>query len=211
MNVAKPPELLDAPWVLSANPPSYVHDLAHPVPTTMCAMGLRLAAFEMVFRSLRSSSFSQEKFYQKMAKPEHYGSANLSVDAENIVRLARNRGLHAAWGRVSPDVLAMTNQIACFIDRARVPLIACQRYSDDERHLGHYRVVVGLDDSGVILHDPCPKTGGQAVRWPLTKLHDYWSRTGENVTGGVAIWIAKREIECPLDADLPNHWLNVPN
>jgi hypothetical protein len=44
---------------------------------------------------------------------------------------------------------------------------------------------------------------------PLDEFIKQWRiYPGENVTGGVTIWIADRAVKSPLDPDLPNAWAN---
>ncbi len=100
----------------------------------------------------------------------------------------------------------MAAQISHFIHIEKIPLIACQKYTDRLPLLGHFRVIIGIENNEVILHDPCPDTGGQNLIWPIKKLREHWKRTGNNVTGGVAIWISKEMVESPLGLNLPNDW-----
>jgi predicted double-glycine peptidase len=174
------------------------------------------AAFQMVYKYIRPSrlsKFSQRRLYDKLKAPDpalfrEEGSdvVRYRVSVGDLVQSAKNRGLHAAWGRVSPDPATAVTQIRFFVEDESIPLIACQRYSDAESQAGHFRVIVGVDEREVAFHDPSAETGGRECRWPLAKFMDYWRPTGPNVTGGVALWVAEREIPSPLGPDLPNAW-----
>ncbi len=165
------------------------------------------AAFEMVFRHFRSSSFSQRKFYNKYAQP--HGSGNYRITSKDIVAEATNTNFNADWGRMNPDPAEMARQIGHFVCTEHIPIIACQKYTDQEPHLGHFRVIIGIDGDQVTLHDPCKRTGGKGVQWPISKLRDYWKPTGENVTGGVTIWIADDAVQNPLAPNLSNIWAEL--
>jgi len=67
----------------------------------------------------------------------------------------------------------------------------CQRFSDKSPLIGHFRIVIGLGNDTIILHDPHPKHGGEAVRWNKERFIDFWKKTGKNVTGGVFVVIKK--------------------
>jgi hypothetical protein len=156
------------------------------------------AALEMVYRYFRPSKlskFSQQKVYQRRREAEPHGSGGYRISTDDMVAIAQQRGFFAAWGRVNPEVDAMTRQIKQFIVTERIPLIACQRYDDQNHLFGHFRVIIGIDDDdGIIFHDPCAKIGGPARSANLASFLHLWRPTGENVTGGVAIWIGKRAL-----------------
>jgi hypothetical protein len=167
-----------------------------------------VAVFEMAYRYLRPSKltkFSQQKIYRRLEEPTPTGT-NVRVTTSSLVELARSRGLYSDWGRVSPEPASLVHQIRHFIERERVPLIACQQWHRD-RTLGHFRVIVGIDDETVAFHDPERGAGGKERTLPLDQFIDAWRPTpGGNVTGGVAVWIAARQIENPLGPDAPNPW-----
>jgi len=172
-----------------------------------------LAAFEMALRYVgKKGPFSQVKYYKKLAETEPHGSGTLRVTTEHVVALAKNRGLSAAWGRVSPEIQELSDQLRYFLHDQKLPLIACQRKCDDEPHLGHFRVIVGLDRNEVVFHDPCPRSGGRALRCPLGLFRDQWAHTGANVTGGVALWLAKQVPQNDsLEPGFPNRWIDPPD
>jgi len=167
------------------------------------------AALEMVIRYYSNvSPFSQRKFVRRLGEREPHGSGRFRISSDDLVNAARARQFLAGWGRVSPDVEALASQLGHFLN-AGVPVIACQRYTDAQPWLGHFRVICALEGQTAIIHDPCPRTGGRALRWSVEKLFDYWRQTGLNVTGGVAIWVAKQPLAIdPLLPDQPNPWGN---
>ncbi len=168
------------------------------------------AALEMVvryYRRSKSTKFSQTKMFRSFAEHEPLGTGNYRITSDNIISYARNRGFHAGWGRVSPAQEVLKNEVTYFVDNLSIPLIVCQRYTDDLYKLGHFRVIIGIEETGVILHDPDQKSGGAHQEWTWDKLLDHWKQTGPNVTGGVTIWIANDPIpQNPLSPDQPNAW-----
>jgi ABC-type bacteriocin/lantibiotic exporter with double-glycine peptidase domain len=156
------------------------------------------AALEMVVRFYRPSKlskFSQRKVFAKLKETDPHSKEAHRIKTVDLVSAATSRGLSANWGRVSPDVPTMGAQIDSFLGQG-IPLIACQRFTDELYFLGHFRVVIGLQDGNVIFHDPSP-IFGKKQRWPLDKFSDYWKPTGANVTGGVAVWIAEQMLTQP--------------
>jgi len=177
-----------------------------------CACGA--AALEMVVRYYRPSKltkFSQQKMFSRQSEHEPLGTGNYRITGDNIVSVARGRGFHAEWGRVSPVQEVLINEVTHFVDKLHIPLIACQRYTNDAYMLGHFRVIIGVEKSGVVIHDPDQRTGGASQEWTWGKLLDHWKQSGPNVTGGVAIWIANDPISPnPLAPDQPNAWDSYP-
>jgi len=169
------------------------------------------AAFEMVFRYLKPktlSKFSQAKMYAELSEavPNWFGAFRITTD--NIVDFAKRRGLHAGWGRAHPTPERFLAQLELALIDNGIPLIACQRL-ERAPNIGHFRVVIGwANPSMVILNDPEDPDGAY---WPLDRFLDYWrSSPGGNVTGGVAIWIAKKPVDLGLLPDQPNPWADNP-
>ena len=128
------------------------------------------------------------------------------VKGDVIVDYARKREFMSDWGRVRPDPVELVKQVKHFTETENLPIIVCQQWRQNP-NLGHYRVVIGIDDEGVVFHDPEPGVGGPNLQLSLSEFMDQWRPTGGNVTGGVAIWIANREILSPLDPGQPNLWV----
>jgi ABC-type bacteriocin/lantibiotic exporter with double-glycine peptidase domain len=166
------------------------------------------AAFEMVYKYLKPSKlskFSQQKVFNRLKEQTPSGT-NVRMSTNSIMDLARSRGLESDWGRVNPSPERLVEQATHFIETEKLPLIACQQWHAD-KSLGHFRVIIGIDEREVIFHDPEPTVGGAERRLPLHEFIDAWRWTfGGNVIGGVAIWIANRQIKSTLDPDTPNLW-----
>ena len=171
-----------------------------------------VAALHMVYkyhRPSKLSKFSQEKIYRRLGKPDpHAAWDRAMVTTDDIVTVARSRTLHAAWGRVDPSKDRLIEQVKFFVEGEQVPLIACQQVLEQPL-FGHFRVILGISDTEVRFHDPHPQNGGKNMQWPIDRFMDAWRHTGDNVTGGVAIWISKTPVASPLDPDQPNYWVPV--
>jgi ABC-type bacteriocin/lantibiotic exporter with double-glycine peptidase domain len=167
-----------------------------------------VAAFEMVYRHFRPSKlskFSQKKIFERLKEPVPGGGAQ-RVSTDSLVTEALKRRLSAGWGRVNPSPERLIEQVRFFTESEKIPLIACQQWHANP-NLGHFRVIVGIDENEVIFHDPEPEHGGKAQHLAIPQFIEAWRLTpGGNVTGGVAIWIAERALASPLDPDLPNAW-----
>ncbi len=165
------------------------------------------AAFEMAYKKLRPSKlskFSQKKVYGRLKEIDP-GKPQYRVTTDDLVQLALHRSLSAGWGRVSPQPAELISQVQFFLE-FQIPLIACQRYSDEDHQTGHFRVIIGIDEKEVVFHDPCPKIGGEARRKSIEEFIDLWRPTGQNVTGGVGFWIYGEVLTPPLAPDQPNRW-----
>ncbi|MGO7686257.1 hypothetical protein ACC696_16560 [Rhizobium ruizarguesonis] len=159
------------------------------------------AAFEMVFRFLRPSKlskFDRKKFFKKFQKNDPHTRGSLRIDTDDLVQAAPNRGLKSHLCVAFPTEDGMVEMFKGLLYNDRVPIIVCQRLSDEMPLCGHFRVVIGCTDTEVIFHDP---TGEQGVRWPVPRFFDYFKRTGLNVEGGVCLVISTKEISTSLCYD----------
>ena len=183
--------------------------LAVPFHKQMSEFASGAAALEMVVRYHHPSKltkFSQSKIYNKLKQLAPHSGDAYRTTIDDLIKAADWRGFRTGWGRVSPIIPTMAQHVRYFIETARIPLIVCQRRTDQDFLFGHFRVVIGIEGD-VILHDPHPETGGANLCWPLDKLDDYWRTTGANVSGGAAIWIGNTLIGAnPLSSDIPNLW-----
>jgi hypothetical protein len=162
----------------------------------------------MVYRYFKPSplsKFNQRKVFERLKHATPDGT-NIRVDTEAIVRLASERNLFAAWGRLSPDSSTLSQQVKFFLEKS-LPLIACQQWHKSPR-LGHFRVIVGAENDEILFHDP--EIGTANSRLPLEKFIEQWRLSeGGNVTRGAAIRISKEPLEAtPLGPDQPNPGLS---
>jgi len=166
------------------------------------------AALEMVYRYLKPSapvvSF-QKDVYNQYREVEPMGTGNYRIKTDDIVKAAQDLGLYAGWGRVSRNKDSRVKQLRFFVEDMKLPIIACQSVKENDL-LGHFRVILEIDHKWGVLHDPSHEGNGRCLRWRHEKITRLWARTGDNVTGGVAIWIADRMLESPLGPDHPNEW-----
>ncbi|MCZ7480544.1 papain-like cysteine protease family protein [Rhizobium rhizogenes] len=159
------------------------------------------AAFEMVYRFLRPSKlskFDRKKFFARYRKSDPHVRDSLRIDTDDLVAAGLNRGLKSRLCVAFPTEEGMVNMFKGLLYNDRVPIIVCQRLSDEMALCGHFRVVIGCTDTEVIFHDPL---GGNSVRWPVSQFFDYFKRTGENVAGGICVIISKDDITTPVYYD----------
>ena len=67
-----------------------------------------------------------------------------------------------------------------------LPIIAVQQWPQNPL-IGHFRVVVGVTDESVIVHDPEQVKGGSV--WPFANFLSAWQMTGINVASGAGLVI----------------------
>lgn len=149
------------------------------------------AVLEMVYKFYDIDNVSQEKIFNKYNKAEPHETGHSRIDTESLVEDAKQHSLQAYWKRVDlsniPETLDIIKE---FVDK-NVPIIVCQKFRDEEPLLGHFRVVIAIDDDNVYFHDSHPTFGGQSIKWSKDKFIEYWQPTGQNVTGGVYVVIEK--------------------
>jgi hypothetical protein len=153
----------------------------------------------------------QKDMMEKLSGPVPDGSDDEGISGDKIIAKAEELGFHAGGGRVSPDPDEMIRQVTLCIAEYGMPLIAYQRLTDEEPRVGHCRVIFGVCENGVMQHDPHTDKGGPNLKWNWSQLRDFWLRTGDNVTGGVAIWVGKKDRPKPENFLLPiesDAWLH---
>ncbi len=146
------------------------------------------AALEMVYKFYGFNDVSQQEIVNQYQEFEPHGSGNLCITTDNLVEDARKRGFHSEWKRANLN-LQVDDLLTAWVN-SRMPIIVCQKYTDEQPLLGHCRVFLGFDGQYVNFHDPCTETGGSNLRWPKDKFVDFWKATGKNVTGGVYVIIS---------------------
>jgi hypothetical protein len=133
--------------------------------------------------------FSQHEMFWRLAEREPSGSNNFYIKSVNIIAEAGKYGLLAGWGRASPDRDEMRRQVTYFVNKRRIPLIACQRYANHQSEIGHFRIIIKAGRTGVTLYDPCTKNGGPDQQWSWETLLDFWRQTGPKGDPDVAVTV----------------------
>src|SRR5207248_9569383 len=109
---------------------------------------------------------SQEAIFERWKAAERRGTGNLMMATDSLVKDARERGFRSGWARVNfradEDSLGM---IGVFVNELRMPVIVCQKFTEEQPRIGHFRIVLDLGDGQVTLHDPSPHVGGAALQW----------------------------------------------
>ena len=93
--------------------------------------------------------------FQKLVRPAAADPNKSKINTDDIVTTATNRNLYAGWGRVSMEPEERLEQMLYFLNTEAVPIIACQRFCDDEPEFGHFRVLLAADAD--VVTDASPK------------------------------------------------------
>lgn len=150
------------------------------------------AVLEMVYRYYRLKDVSQSNLYDTYRVLEPHGSGNLRFDTDSLVADASGRGFLASWKRARyEDKKSVINLFKELVQKNKLPIIVCQKFTDEQPLIGHFRVVVGISREKVYVHDPHVTLGGAYQEWPVEKFIDFWKPTGQNVTGGIYVVIKK--------------------
>jgi len=149
------------------------------------------AVLEMIYRFYGFYNVSQQEIFETYSELEPHGSRNLRITTDNLVRDARSKGFNARRERVD-----YSNEKECitiienFFAKG-IPIIVCQKFTNAQPKIGHFRIVLGIDSSNVYLHDPNSEMEGPELKWPIKQFIDCWQPTGQNVIGGVYVIITK--------------------
>lgn len=105
---------------------------------------------------------------------------------------SRKRGFISGWSRVNYlNIEDSINLLKILVVDNKIPIIVCQKFTEEQPIIGHFRIVLGIDENFVYLHDPNSEIGGLKLKWSINKFMDFWQWTGDNVTGGVFCFISK--------------------
>lgn len=150
------------------------------------------AVLEMVYRYYGLKDASQSGLYDKYKVLEPHGSGNFRFDTDSLVVDALGRGFLASWERAQyEDKKSVIDLFKELVQKNKVPIIVCQKFTDTQPLIGHFRVVVGISGEKIYVHDPHVTLGGAYQEWPIEKFIDFWKPTGKNVTGGIYVVIKK--------------------
>lgn len=145
------------------------------------------AALEMIYKYYGLYEISQDDIFNKYKKLEPHGSGNYYIEVEDLIADSQSRGFTAEWFRSAVDYSGI-NKLKELVDQG-IPVVVCQQVSKEDSLMGHFRIVTGVDNLYVYLHDPL--RGGDGIKWYHKKFLSFWKKTGLNVTGGVTIIIKK--------------------
>lgn len=150
------------------------------------------AVLEMIYKFYGLKDVSQEVIFEKYKVLEPHGTGNFRLDTDSLVSDALGRGFLSFWAKVDfNNEQSVADLLRTLVISKKIPLIVCQKFTDEKQHegLGHFRVVVGITNDTVYVHDPHPTFGGAFQEWNIQKFIEYWKPTGNNVTGGVFVVI----------------------
>lgn len=150
------------------------------------------ACLQMVYNYYGIENLSQQDIYYKYKTEDPHDSKAARVLTDDLVSDARSRGFKSAIMKVDvSNISESVDLMNIFLD-ASIPIIVCQQYSLALPLTGHFRVVIGIDDQNIYFHDPGNKIeNGESLKLSHEEFFKLWQATGENVTGGIFVWIKK--------------------
>ena len=151
------------------------------------------ACLEMIYKYYELNNISQEEIFNKYKKTDPHNTKGVNILTKDLVLDAQSRGFLSEIVRA--DFTDTKNSIALLkqflIDD--IPLIVCLQYSLKLPLLGHFRVVIGIDEKNIYFHDPDNTIeNGESLNLSHKEFMKLWQPTGQNVTGGRFVWIKKQ-------------------
>lgn len=153
------------------------------------------AALEMIYKYFGIQGIDQSSIMLQYQELEPHGTGNLRITTDALIADATSRGLTSQWMRAPfRDTEKSLKLLRILVKELEIPVIVCQKYDDDfrNRQIGHFRVVIGIDDRFIYLNDPDMHSGSKNAQWPISKFMEYWQPTGENVTGGIFCMVSNK-------------------
>lgn len=150
-----------------------------------------VAVLEMVYKYYGLQDISQQEIMQKYQELEPHGTGNFRITTDNLVSDALSRFFLSFWARADFRNNKNVNQLLTLLINSKIPIIVCQKFTNEQPQLGHFRIVVGIMDNIIFLHDPHQTSGAAYQEWNMEDFLNFWQPTGDNVTGGIFIVIKK--------------------
>lgn len=151
-----------------------------------------VAVLEMVYKYHGMENISQEDIFNKYKELEPHGSGNIRLNTDSLVADAMGRGFLSFWARADfNNIESSLDLLKRLTLDSKTPVIVCQKFSDEQPLIDHFRIVVGVRDNIIYLHDPHIENGGAFKEWEISKFMEFWKPTGANVTGGIFVVIKK--------------------
>lgn len=149
------------------------------------------AVLEMIYKFYGIEDISQNDLMQKYQEFEPHGSRNYRLSSETLVIDAKERNFDAVLFRANykdkQDCLAKLYE---FVELNKLPVIVCQKFTNEQPLMGHFRLVVGMNEDFIYVHDPFQDIEGNEAEWTSDQFFEFWQPTGEDVTGGIGCLIA---------------------
>ncbi len=150
------------------------------------------AVLEMVYKYYGLENISQQEIFNKYKELEPHGSGNNRFSTDSLVSDSLERGLLSFLARADYDNEESSIRLLKWLTTGlKIPVIVCQKFTDQQPLLGHFRIVVGVKDNIIYIHDPHSENGGAFQEWGFEKFMEFWKPTGANVTGGIFVVIKK--------------------
>lgn len=149
------------------------------------------AVLEMVFKYYNVKNVSQEDIYEKNKELEPHGTGNFRITTQDLVDEAESRNFKAYFKQVNYfSKKESIETLKDFIEK-NIPVIVCQQFTSAQNIIGHFRVVIGVDNKYVYVHDPHKDIGSEELKMSHREFVNLWQKTGDNVIGGIYIIIIK--------------------
>lgn len=140
-------------------------------------------------------SRKENEIWEENKKPRNLQSG-FYITTKDLIYDAKNFGLKETHGIMPLNDLELVKTNIIKIIKSKLPIIACKQFSDDCR-LGHFVVIIGINDSNIIYHDPY--NDGKKRKLKLKKFIKEWLPANEEVTGGVFLLFYPRNKSYSLE------------
>lgn len=154
------------------------------------------AALEMVYKYNGLKDVSQEEIFNKSEKFD-LGNGNYILKEETLVLDAKSRGFFSEIFQASfSDIKDGVEFLTSFI-KHKIPLIVCQQWKKNSG-IGHFRVVIGIDENFVYFQDSNIEKGLEYLKWKHKKFFDHWETDGKMVLGNTCIIVTEKGLKLPF-------------
>jgi len=153
-------------------------------------------ALEMVYKYNGLNNISQEELFKKIPKQKD-SLGNPFILVKDLVADAKERSFESFIfdfrNYPNKEIISMTRS---FIE-CGIPVISCGQWKKD-RSIGHFRVILKIDDEHVFFHDPDLPNNKGYTKYTHDSFLSYWKSRGSFI-GNIGFGVYKKDAALPTN------------
>lgn len=163
------------------------------------------AVLSMIYQFYGLKDQSEDKIWHRLKERRYLNPNEEFIQTSKLAEDAKNQGFHyiigqAVWNQEEKAVGLLKEFL-----RIGAPIIVCQKFKRDSG-IGHFRIVIGLNEDEIILNDPYLEDS--VFRMNKSDFLEMWQKCSDEVIGGQFVVILN-ETQSEKLGNLPLLWFNA--
>lgn len=163
------------------------------------------AALSMIYQFYGLKMETEAKIWDRLKEPRHLNPSEEFIQTSKLAEDAKKNGFYyiigqAVWNNLEKSVALLEEFL-----RIEAPIIVCQKFTKDSV-IGHFRIVMGIEDDSIILNDPSSEEEFSVMS--KSDFFEMWQKCSDEVIGGqfVAILDSKQAKQL---GSIPLFWFSA--